>query len=231
MTRKFIRNITASAAILFMTSSVFSAPPAKSAWLSTVTQSNTGGHIIGNPAAATKVVEYASYTCGHCATFEGQEAPLLKSQYIANGKVSFEVRNLVRDPIDLTVAVMARCGGKAKFFGNHKLLMASQKAIMAKAQSITSATEAKLNAGDLPGFLSSAYKELGLASYMTQRGITPAQANACLADKSITDKVIAMTEEATGPLGIAGTPSFLVNGKLADDVHDLTSLKPFLAGK
>lgn len=231
MTRKFIRSMTASTAILFIAGSVSSAPAQKSAWLTTVTQSDAGGYIIGNPAAATKVVEYASYTCGHCATFEGQEAPLLKSQYIVNGKVSFEVRNLVRDPIDLTVAVMARCGGTAKFFGNHKLLMASQKAIMTKAQSITTATEAKLQAGDLPGFLSGAYKELGLAPYMTQRGISPAQASVCLANKSITDKVIAMTEEATGPLGIAGTPSFLVNGKLAEGVHDLASLKPLLTGK
>jgi protein-disulfide isomerase len=230
MTRKFIRNTAVSAAIVFMASSVSSAPAPKSAWLTTITQSITGGHVIGNPAAATKVVEYASYTCGHCATFEGQEAPLLKSQYIANGKVSLEVRNLVRDPIDLTIAVMARCDGKAKFFGNHKLLMASQKAIMAKAQAITTATEAKLQAGDLPGFLSGAYKELGLAAYM-KRGITPAQANACLADKSITDKVIAMTEEATGPMGIGGTPSFLVNGKLAEGVHDLAGLKPLLTGK
>jgi protein-disulfide isomerase len=201
------------------------AAQAKSAWALTVTLSLVGGHIIGNPAATTKVVEYASYTCGHCADFEAIEAPVLKNSYVANGKTSFEIRNLVRDPLDLTAAMLARCGGKGRFFGNHKLLMATQGK-WANGEKITAATEAKLNADDLVGFMQGAYTELGLNTIMQARGVTAAQAKACLADSDALAKVITMTKEA-GAKGVTGTPSFTINGKLVDG-HDLASLKPHL---
>ena len=46
------------------------AAQAKPNWQLTFSLSAKGGHIVGNPAAANKIVEYASYTCGHCAEFE-----------------------------------------------------------------------------------------------------------------------------------------------------------------
>jgi hypothetical protein len=36
----------------------------------------------------------------------------LKTQYIDRGLVLFEYRNLVRDPVDMTAALLARCGGE-----------------------------------------------------------------------------------------------------------------------
>jgi protein-disulfide isomerase len=216
------RNAIASAAILALGSASLAAAPVKPAWLSTVTVSAVGGHMVGSPAAATKVVEYASYTCGHCADFEVKEAPILKTQYVASGKASFEVRNLVRDPLDLTAALLARCGGKGRFFGNHRQLMATQGQ-WADGSKISKATEAKLAAKDLVGFMQAAYNELGLNKIMQVRGVTAAQGKACLADSAALKQVIAMTEEA-GALGINSTPSFTVNGKVVVG-HDLAALK------
>jgi protein-disulfide isomerase len=200
-----------------------SAAPAAN-WLLTFTVSSKGGHIIGNPMAATKVVEYASYTCGHCGEFEVKDAPQLKSQYVAGGKVSFEIRNLARDYMDLTAAMIARCGGKGRFFGNHARLMATQSQ-WADDSKLSKATNAKLDAKDIIGFLQSAYVELGLNSIMQARGITPAQAKICLADTAALDSILTMTEEAVGPLGMEGTPTFMVNGKVVE-AHDLATLKP-----
>lgn len=213
-------------ALAFFGGVAISAAPAKPAWLSTFTTSAVGGTIIGNPAAPTKLVEYASYTCGHCGTFEVTEAPLLKSQYVAGGKVSFEIRNLVRDELDLTASLLARCGGKGRFFGNHRHLMATQ-AQWADSAKVSDATYAKLNGDDLFGFLLGAYTELGLDKIMQARNVTLAQGKACLTDVASLKQVLAMTDEATGPLGLDGTPSFLVNGKVVD-AQDLASLKPFL---
>jgi protein-disulfide isomerase len=216
------RSVIASV-VLLIAGAAMAAPPAKPAWLSTFTKTVNGGHIIGNPAAAIKVVEYASYTCSHCAHFEGVEAPILKSQYVASGKVSFEIRNLVRDPLDMTAAMLARCGGKGRFFGNHQQLMATQGQ-WADDSKISNATEAKLNADNLVGFMQSAYTDLGLDKVMAARGVTAAQAKVCLADLAGLKQVMAMTSEATGPLGLTGTPSFLVNGKVVD-AHDVATLK------
>jgi protein-disulfide isomerase len=213
-------------ALAFLGGAVLATTPVKPVWLLTFTVSPVGGHIIGNPAAQTKLVEYASYTCGHCGSFETNDAPLLKSQYVVGGNVSFEIRNLVRDEIDLTAAMLARCGGKGRFFGNHRHLMATQAQWMDDSK-ITSATVAKLQANDLYGFMLGAYTELGLDKVMLARGVTRAQGKVCLTDSAALKKIGAMTDEAAGPLGITGTPTFMVNGKVVD-AHDLASLKPLL---
>jgi protein-disulfide isomerase len=215
-----------AAAAILLAGVAVAAAPAKPAWLSNFNLSAKGGHIIGNPSAATKLVEYASYTCGHCAQFEAVDAPVLKNQYVAGGKVSFEIRNLVRDPLDLTAALLARCGGKGRFFGNHKQLMATQGQ-WANDSKLSKPTVAKWEADDATGFMQGAYTDLGLDKIMSARGVTLAQGKACLADANSLKQVLAMTEEATGPLGITGTPSFTVNGKVVDG-HDIASLKRHL---
>ncbi|HMS19572.1 thioredoxin domain-containing protein [uncultured Sphingorhabdus sp.] len=203
------------------------AAPAKTNWLLAFSTTAKGSHVIGNPAAPTKLVEYASYTCGHCAHFEIDDAPQIKNQFVATGKVSFEIRNLVRDPMDLTAAMLARCGGKGRFFGNHRHLMATQ-AQWANGSMLGKATIALLEAKNIVGFMQGAYTELGLDKIMAQRGVTAAQAKVCLADKAAFNAVIAMTDEATEKLKINSTPTLLVNGKVIEG-HDFATIKTHLA--
>lgn len=203
------------------------AAPAGNKWLSTVTVTDKGAHIIGNPAAPNKVVEYLSYTCGHCADFEMKEAPAFKVQLVATGKASLEIRNFVLNPVDLTAAMLARCGGKAKFFGNHRQLLATQATWLGKTKNISAATQEKLKAQDYTGFMVGTFDEIGLGPIMQQRGISTAQAKACLADKTAFKTIIDMTE-AGSALGVRGTPSFLVNGALQDRVHSAAELKAIM---
>lgn len=214
----------ALAAIAFTLTPAAIGAPAKPAWLNTVTVTDKGAHVLGNPAATNKVVEYLSYTCGHCANFETKEAPLLKAQYVATGKASLEIRNLLLNPIDLTAAMLARCGGKGKFFGNTKHLFATQAVWLGKTKNISTATQAKLKAQDYTGFMTGVYTEIGLDAVMQQRGVTSAQAKVCLADKAALDAILDMTD-AGSALGVKGTPSFLVNGELQDHIHSFAELK------
>lgn len=204
-----------------------SAAPAKPNWLTTFTVTELGAHVVGNPAAPNKVVEYLSYTCGHCADFEAKEAPQLKATYVATGKASLEIRNMLLNPIDLTAAMLARCGGKGRFFGNQKHLFATQATWLGKTKNISAATQAKLKTEDYAGFMTGVYTEIGLDTVMQQRGITPAQGKACIADKAALKAVLDMTD-AGSALGVTGTPSFLVNGKLQDHVHSFAELKAVL---
>ncbi len=202
------------------------AAPAGTNWLLNFSLTPKGSHVIGNPAAATKLVEYASYTCGHCAHFEATDVPQIKKQFVATGRVSFEIRNLVRDPLDLTAALLARCGGKGRFFGNHRQLMATQ-AQWAQGSKLSKATIAHLEGGRTMQFMLGAYGELGLDTIMAQRGVTVTQGKACLSNKAAFDAVIAMTDEATEKLNINGTPTLLVNGKIIDG-HDYATVKTYL---
>lgn len=208
-------------------STTLAAAPAPSKWLSTVNVTDKGAHVLGNPAAPNKVVEYLSYTCGHCADFELKEAPAFKAQSVASGKASYEVRNLVLNSVDLTAAMLARCGGKGKFFGNQRHLFATQSVWLGKTKNITAETQAKLKSEDYAGFMIGAFDALGLGPIMQQRGITPAQAKVCLADKTALNTIIAMTD-AGAALGVQGTPSFMVNGVLQDHIHNAAELKAVL---
>jgi protein-disulfide isomerase len=201
-----------------------SAAPAPNKWLSTVTVTDKGAHILGNPAAPNKVVEYLSYTCGHCADFEMQEAPAFKARFVATGKASLEIRNMVLNPLDLTAAMLARCGGKAKFFGNQRHLFATQGIWSGKAKNISAATRDKLKAEDYTGFMIGTFDEIGLGPIMQQRGITPAQAKTCLANKPAFNAIIGMTDSGSR-LGVRGTPAFLVNGVLQDHIHNVAELQ------
>ena len=45
-------------------------PPADGDWSKVVTQTDSGAFRMGNPNAEVKLVEFASMTCPHCATFD-----------------------------------------------------------------------------------------------------------------------------------------------------------------
>jgi protein-disulfide isomerase len=200
------------------------AAPTKTNWLVNFTVTDKGAHVIGNPAAPNKVVEYLSYTCGHCAEFELKEAPAFKAQYVATGKASLEIRNLLLNPIDLTAAMLARCGGKGRFFGNQKHLFGTQSVWLGKTKNISAATQAKLKAEDYAGFMTGVYTEIGLDTIMQQRGITPVQGKACITDKAALKAVLDMTD-AGSAAGVTGTPSFMINGVLQDHIHSFAELK------
>lgn len=219
--RKYLALALASAALL-SASSV--AAPAKPNWLTTFSMTDKGAHIVGNPAAPIKVVEYLSYTCGHCADFEANEAPPFKAQYVATGKASLEIRNYVLNAFDMTAAMLARCGGKGRFFGNQRHLLATQPVWLGNTKNISAATRARLQAEDYHGFMTGAYTELGLGPIMQQRGVTPAQARACLADKAALKTVLDMTD-AGAALGVNGTPTFMIDGVLQDHIHNFAELK------
>ena len=78
-----------------------------------------GAHRLGNAEADTRLTEFVSYTCIHCANFEKEAEGALKLIFVRSGKVSVEVRHIVRDPVDLTATLLARCGPADKFFANH----------------------------------------------------------------------------------------------------------------
>ncbi len=209
------------------------AQTAATAWTDKVSQSQVGGHVLGNAAAPQKIVEYMSYTCPHCAAFEQDSNPALANGFIANGKTSIEVRNFIRDPVDLTVALLARCGEPRSFFRRHKGLLASQRTWLGKAGSLGREGQAAWYQGDTNTRLQRIARDLDLYDELRRHAplATDAQIDACLINKAEQNKVLAMTKFATDTVKVLGTPSFTLNGKLLADVYDWKSLEPQLASR
>jgi protein-disulfide isomerase len=190
------------------------APPAGTEWVTTVVETPDGGMQMGNPNAPIKVVEYASMSCSHCAEFSEKASEPLKSKYVATGKVSYELRNYVRDPMDLTATLLARCGGPGPFFPLAEQMFADQANWFTKVQAMTPAENQAMAALPPAQQMSKFATMLGLDNFVRQRGISAEKANACLANQAETDKLVKMRDRANTEFNLQGTPTFLINGQV-----------------
>jgi protein-disulfide isomerase len=197
---------------------------ARGNWNTQVAVSPSGSHVIGNPAAATKLTEYVSYTCPHCAEFDRQASDPLRLIYVTSGKLSLEIRNLVRDPIDLTVAMLANCGPPAKFLGNHTTFLRQQPQWLARAQSVGPASQSRWSSGTGLSRRRAIADDLGFYRLMQGRGYDRPAADRCLADDAMARSLAAGNVEAER-IGVTGTPSFLINGELLAGTHDWPTLQ------
>jgi protein-disulfide isomerase len=202
-------------------------PIVRGNWNAMTTLTPGGGHLLGNPAARIKLTEYASYTCSHCAHFEVQANGAIRIGYVASGNVSYEVRHYVRDPVDLTVAMLVNCGTPSRFFLNHSAFMRSQATWMLPLQHISPALQARWSTGDAATRRRNMASDLHLYEIAATRGYDRATASRCLGDEAMARRLADQTNEGN-QLQISGTPSFLINGSLLAGTFDWTTLRPQL---
>jgi len=193
-------------------------------WTKKVTETPAGAFVLGNPAAKTRLVEYVSYTCPHCAHFTDEaSAPLRK--YVASGGTAIEIRHAVRDAVDLTATLLARCTGPAHFFAAHDKLFATQETWFEAAGKYIEANHDALEKLTHPQQMQMVAKGAGLGPIV---GLSDAQVNACLANAAAEKPVLAMTDEAWMTRKIPGTPYFMINGAGVDNTSSWAALEPHL---
>jgi protein-disulfide isomerase len=193
-------------------------------WTHHVTQTPAGAFVLGNPAAKTRLVEYVSYTCPHCAHFTNEaSAPLRK--YVAGGGTAVEIRHAVRDPIDLAATLLARCTGPSRFFATHDKLFATQETWFDAAAKYIEANREALNKAQQLQQLQMVAKGAGLGPIV---GLDDAKVNVCLADSAAEKPVLAMTDEAWDKRKIPGTPYFMINGTGVESTASWAALEPHL---
>lgn len=197
-------------------------------WTATVRTQPSGAHVMGNPAARVKLVEYLSYTCGHCAHFATEAKQALRQNYVAKGLVSVEFRNAVRDRYDFAAALLARCGGAGRFHGNTEALFAAQEEWLSKAPAFERDNGARVAALSINDGLKAIARGVGLDEIMVRRGFTQTQIDGCLTAKAEQEKVAAMANEAWNSRKIKGTPYFLINGAPVEGVGNWSGLEPRL---
>ena len=191
------------------------ATPARD-WRQVSTRTPTGAHLIGNPAAKVKLIEYASYTCPHCAEFAAESGPVLKDRMIRNGWVSLEYRHLIRDGLDLAAAVLARCAGPKAFPATSEAIFAAQPQWLERGFEFQQANGQRIAMYPKLGQVRALADGAGLTQMLQARGLSAAAIDACFADTAEVDRILKMTADT--PAGVDSTPSFFVNGKLVPHV-------------
>ncbi len=201
------------------------AAPAARHWTRTVVMTPEGGFRMGNPNAAVKLVEYGSLTCPTCARFSNSaKAPL--AAHVRSGKVSFEFRNFVLNGVDATASLIARCAGPAGFFRVTESFYATQPQWTAKVTGLSRAQQDAINAVPEAQRLGKVADVAGLTQLGANAGVPPQRAKACLADRAALDR-LAQMHDAASTLGVNGTPTFLINGKIVH-AHDWAELQPLI---
>ncbi len=175
-----------------------------------------------------KLTQFISYTCSHCAHFEAEADAPLRLAFIATGKGSIEVRNFVRDPVDLTAALLANCGSPAKFFGNHAAFLRSQAKWIGPLAHPTPTQTARWSGGTFAKRTRAIALDFGFYRIMQSRGYTPPQVDACLADEALARRLAVSTDEAQTKLFVSGTPMFAIDGVVLAGTHTWGALRPQL---
>lgn len=149
-----------------------------------------GDKILGNSLAPVTCIEYASLTCGHCATFHADGFKVLKTKYIDTGKVRYIFRDFPLDPLASAGFMLAHCAGDGKYFPMVDLLFAQQRN--------WTQTDKPVDA---------------LLSLARQAGFSQESFEACLKNQSIYDGVNDVRKRGTEKFKVDSTPTFFFNGR------------------
>jgi protein-disulfide isomerase len=199
-------------------------------WTEQVTATPQGGFLMGNPDAPVKLVEYASLTCPHCRDFTAHAADALRQNYVKTGRVSWEFRNFVLNPLDVAATLLARCQGPGPYFKLAEQAYADQDQWVKKFNDAGEAELKRISALPEDQQFVALAKAAGLDQFFRARGLPEAKIEACLKDKAGLQRIIALRDLGSNSDKVTGTPSFLINGELQENVYDWPTLEGKLRG-
>ena len=149
--------------------------------------------VMGSDDAPVTIIEYASFTCPHCAAFHTGPFKQLKADYIDTGKVKFIYREVYFDRFGLWASMVARCGGQEKFFGIADLAYKSQSEWT--------------RAGE-PAAIAEELRKIGRLAGMDNETL-----DACLNDAGKAEALVAWFQKNAEEDEITATPSFIIDGE------------------
>lgn len=149
---------------------------------------------MGPADAKVEVIEYASFTCPHCANFHANVWPQLKSEYIETNKIKFTYREVYFDKYGLWAAMIARCGGEMRYFTIADMIFEQQR---------------DWAASDDATVVVENLKRIGRAA-----GLEDAAMDVCLKDGNMAQAMVAHYQTNATADNLQGTPSFKINGTM-----------------
>ena len=182
-------------ALLLATLLIASSAPARAADLATAQPED---RVIGDRNAPGTIVEYASFTCPHCAHFHTDLLPQVKLALLDKGLAKLVFRDFPLDRLALAAAMLARCGdgersmeAVGRLFDSHAEWARASKPVEA------------------------------IVATLAPAGLTPEKADRCLSDESLARAVIREAKAGQDAFQIDGTPTFVVNGKKLENASSV----------
>ena len=154
-------------------------------------RADAGEMVLGDPGAPIEIIEYASMTCGACASFHAFTLPDLKAHWIETGRARLVFREYPLDGLALRVAALARCAGGGNFFGFIDVLFRTRERWI----------EASDPAAELKAIVASG-------------GLDPAIVDQCFDDRVVMQQILEGIDEARATHAVRVTPTLVINGEV-----------------
>lgn len=151
------------------------------------------GYLMGSPDAPVEVSEFIDYQCPACENFETIQFPAVQQQLIATGMVRWRARDFPLDmhPHARVAAHAVACANdQDKFWEMHRMLYARQ----------SEWSPARNAAGRF-------------SDYAKAVGLDVGRYDECMKSAKFAGRIQASVEEGS-KLGVTGTPTFLIGGRL-----------------
>lgn len=149
-----------------------------------------GDHVLGDPKAPITLIEYASFTCPHCAHFHTQILPELKKKWIDSGKVKLIYRDFPLDQVAAKAAQIGECAPADRYYPVIDLIFRNQATWATGSDPIAE-----------------------LAKPLRIAGMGENEIKACLANEAKANQVVA-DYKGGEVLGVSSTPTLFIDGQL-----------------
>lgn len=166
---------------------------------------STPGFPLGDENAPVTVVEFSSYNCSHCYTFNEDVSKDFISQYVDTGKVFFNYINIPsNNDGSLLAASASYCAADQEKFYDYKDQLFAYAA-----------------APD-------GFSEENLINYAQTAGLNVDKFQKCLTNKKYANSYVQDVQYAN-QVNVTGTPTFLINGeKLVSSSELIPTVEEYL---
>ncbi len=147
--------------------------------------------VLGDPNAPITIIEYASLTCSHCATFHRNTMPRLKREWLDTGRAKLVYRDFALDNNAATAAVIAQCAPDDEYFRLLGVLFSRQASWSRMEDPVPILTQIAV-----------------------ARGLGREAIEACLADDNLVDGVLQSRLVGQSQHGVDSTPTFIVGERV-----------------
>ena len=149
--------------------------------------------ILGNKDAPVTIIEYASLSCSHCASFHKNTLPTLIEEYVDQGKVKLIFRSFPLNYPALLGSQVIQCIPKEIQYDYLDALFLLQKQWVNKENAKTTQEIYKI---------------------MQSGGMNKENFENCISNTELENSILEGAVEAQNEFEISTTPSFLINEKL-----------------
>lgn len=165
--------------------------------------------VMGDPNAPIEIIEYASITCNHCATFHNNVLPRIKEKYVDTGQVKIITRSFLLNAVDLQGTAISRCVAPNRYFRFMDVVFEKQTEWynVGEYQRLSSLHDQQ-TAGQM--FVEHSVSEL--SKIARQAGVNQARIDECIASEEIGEYVVSIYNEGRTLHKVTATPTILVNG-------------------